>query len=72
MLLREVDAVIVGAGAGGPVVAQELSLAGWKVVLLERGDWTKWEDIGHDELWSQRAAALGAGFGPPNAGNVSW
>src|ERR1700682_4525780 len=34
-----VDAVIVGAGASGGIVAKELAVAGWRVVLLERGPW---------------------------------
>ncbi len=39
MAFRHVNAVIVGAGAGGGVVARELSTAGLSVVLLERGRW---------------------------------
>ncbi|MCX6627364.1 MAG: GMC family oxidoreductase [Candidatus Solibacter sp.] len=39
MALRHVNAVIVGAGAGGGVVAKELAAAGLSVVLLERGKW---------------------------------
>jgi len=42
-----VDAVIVGAGAGGGIVAKELAAAGWRVVLLERGPWLK--EFGHLE-----------------------
>src|ERR1700730_10733805 len=34
-----VDAVVVGAGASGGIVAKELAEAGWHVVLLERGPW---------------------------------
>ena len=37
MALKHVNAVIVGAGAGGGVVAKELAAAGLSVVLLERG-----------------------------------
>ena len=36
MSLKRVNAVVVGAGAGGGVVAKELSEAGLSVVLLER------------------------------------
>ena len=39
MALKHVNAVIVGAGAGGGVVAKELAEAGLSVVLLERGKW---------------------------------
>ena len=39
MSLKHVNAVIVGAGAGGGVVRQELATGGLSVVLLERGRW---------------------------------
>jgi choline dehydrogenase-like flavoprotein len=42
MSIEKADAVIVGSEASGGVLAKELSLAGLKVVLLERGlenDW---------------------------------
>ena len=39
MALPHVNAVIVGAGAGGGIVAKELAEAGLSVVLLERGQW---------------------------------
>src|SRR5205085_10984045 len=32
-----VDLVIVGAGAGGTVLAQRLARAGWRIVMLEAG-----------------------------------
>src|SRR5918912_927045 len=44
----QVDAVVVGAGAGGGIIANELASAGWQVALLERGPWLK--SFGHDEL----------------------
>ncbi|HZT30669.1 MAG TPA: GMC family oxidoreductase [Bryobacteraceae bacterium] len=36
---ERLDAVIVGAGAGGGIVAKELTAAGWRVALIERGPW---------------------------------
>jgi len=35
----KVDVAIVGCGAAGSVLAKELAEAGWKVVVLEAGDW---------------------------------
>lgn len=64
MALKHVNAVVVGAGAGGGVVAKELSTAGLSVVLFERGGWVGFEAHGHDELISQRTTALGNAFGP--------
>ena len=46
-----VDACIVGCGAAGSVLAKELSEAGWKVVVLEAGDWLSTDkDIRQDEV----------------------
>ena len=36
MKQEQVDAVLVGSGAGGGIVAKQLAVAGWRVVLLER------------------------------------
>ena len=69
MPLPMVDAVIVGAGAGGPIVAKELVRAGWRVVLLERGKWnTPWDCL-KDDLRNQRNSNLGNPFGPEDEGN---
>ncbi len=64
MALKHVNAVVVGAGAGGGVVAKELSEAGLSVVLLERGDWVNFEEHGQDELLNQRTTVLGNAYGP--------
>jgi choline dehydrogenase-like flavoprotein len=61
---NHVNAVVVGAGAGGGVVAKELSAAGLSVVLFERGGWVSFEDHDNDELLSQRTTVLGNAFGP--------
>ena len=64
MTLPPVNVVVVGAGAGGGIVAKELSEAGLRVALLERGGWVGFEVNGHDDLINQRISALGTGFGP--------
>lgn len=66
MALDHVDAVVVGAGAGGGIVAKELAEAGLTVVLFERGRWYSFDDHDHDELISQRTFPLGNAFGPDN------
>jgi choline dehydrogenase-like flavoprotein len=57
----EVDLVIVGAGAGGSVLAQRLARAGWQIVILEAGpfwhpdeDWVSDEAGSHELYWTQQ------------------
>ncbi len=69
MALAPVNAVIVGAGAGGGIVAKELAQAGHTVVLLERGQWPHYDKDNDDELRSQRTPALGNPFGPDDGRN---
>jgi choline dehydrogenase-like flavoprotein len=38
----EVDFVVIGAGAGGGIMAKQLSVAGFSVVVLEQGGWGKY------------------------------
>jgi choline dehydrogenase-like flavoprotein len=64
MSLKHVNAIIVGSGAGGGVVAKELSEAGLTVVLLERGKWYTAFDDRKDDLRNQRTCVLGNSFGP--------
>ena len=45
----EVDFVIVGSGAAGGVLAKELSTNGFRVVVLEQGEYLREEDFTHDE-----------------------
>jgi choline dehydrogenase-like flavoprotein len=55
-----VDMVIVGAGAGGGVLAQRLARRGWKVVVLDAGpfwdpdeDWVSDEAGSHGLYWTE-------------------
>ena len=64
MSLKHVNAIVVGAGAGGGIVAKELSEAGLSVVLLERGKWYTAFDCRKDDLRNQRTPVLGNAFGP--------
>jgi choline dehydrogenase-like flavoprotein len=57
----EVDLVIVGAGAGGSVLAQRLARHGWRIVILEAGpfwhpdeDWVSDEAGSHQLYWTQK------------------
>ncbi len=61
---NHVNAVVVGAGAGGGVVAKELSEAGLSVALLERGGWPTFEEGDHDELSAQFYGVLRNAYGP--------
>src|SRR6187397_1497236 len=38
----EVDFVVIGSGAGGGIMAKQLSTAGFTVVVLEQGGWGKY------------------------------
>jgi choline dehydrogenase-like flavoprotein len=63
----EVDLVIVGAGAGGSVLAQRLARRGWRIVVLEAGpfwhpdeDWVSDEAGSHELYWTQKRIIGGA------------
>jgi choline dehydrogenase-like flavoprotein len=56
----EVDLAIVGAGAGGSVLAQRLARRGWRIVVLESGpfwdpdrDWASDEAGQHKLYWTE-------------------
>ncbi len=67
--MKRVNAVVVGAGAAGGIVAKELACAGLSVVLLERGKWYTAADCRKDDLRNQRTTVLGNAFGPGEEGN---
>jgi choline dehydrogenase-like flavoprotein len=58
---EEVDLVVVGAGAGGGVLAQRLARRGWRIVVLESGpfwdpdrDWVSDESGQHKIYWTAK------------------
>lgn len=67
--MKHYDAVVVGSGAGGGIVAKELSAAGLHILLLERGRTVSPADCRKDDLRNQRTSALGAPFGPDESRN---
>ena len=69
MSLKHANAVVIGGGAGGGVVAKELAEAGLSVVLLERGKWYTPFDDRKDDLRNQRTCVLGTSFGPDEERN---
>jgi choline dehydrogenase-like flavoprotein len=64
-----VNAVVIGAGAAGGIVAKELAAGGLSVVLFERGKWYTAADCRKDELRNQRTCILGNPFGPEEERN---
>ena len=46
---QDVDFVVIGSGAAGGVIARELAVAGFDVVVMEQGPFVKKEDFRHDE-----------------------
>ena len=66
--MKRVNAVVVGAGAAGGIVAKQLATAGLSVALLERGPWYTANDCRKDDLRNQRTTILGNAFGPDDDG----
>ncbi|WP_304545933.1 GMC family oxidoreductase [Sulfurimonas microaerophilic] len=55
------DICIIGSGAGGAPIAYELSRAGYKVIVLEKGEYYSEKDFNKDELAVSRRGM----FTPP-------
>jgi choline dehydrogenase-like flavoprotein len=62
--MKDFDAIIVGTGAGGGIVACVLAEAGKRVLLLERGQALSFAEVGRDQLRNQRLAIYGHNAGP--------
>jgi choline dehydrogenase-like flavoprotein len=67
--MKTYDAIIVGTGAAGGIVACVLAEAGKSVLLLERGRALSFSDVGRDHLRNQRLAIYGHNAGPELIGN---
>ena len=72
----EIDIVIVGCGAGGSVLAQRLSRAGWKVAALDAGpfwdpdtDWVSDEAGSHHLYWTDPRVIAGTDPVPLGSNN---
>ena len=67
--MKKYDAIIVGSGAAGGIVACVLAEAGKHVLLLERGPALSFAEVGRDHLRNQRLAVYGHNAGPELIGN---
>ncbi len=57
--MPELDAIIVGSGAGGGTAASVLTARGMNVAVLEKGGWVTAEDfLPYDELFFHTRKAL--------------
>lgn len=62
--MADYDAIIIGAGAGGGVIAGLLAEGGKRVLLLERGSHLTFADEKRDHLRNMRLSRYGVNAGP--------
>ena len=67
----EADAVVVGSGSGGGVVAARLAQAGKRVVVLEAGGYYSESDFQGRELAAYQTLYYRGGYHPTADGNVT-
>ena len=65
------DAVIVGSGAGGGVIAAQLAAAGKDVLVLEMGGYRNESDFNQLELQGMQELYYGAGLAASEDGSIS-
>jgi hypothetical protein len=65
------DAVIVGSGSGGGVIAAELAGAGLDVVVVEAGGYFNESDFNQQEMWAWQHLYYRSGPNPTADGNVT-
>ncbi|HWV87017.1 MAG TPA: GMC family oxidoreductase N-terminal domain-containing protein [Capillimicrobium sp.] len=65
------EAVVVGSGAGGGVVAGELTAAGREVVVLEAGGYYNEADFNQLELWAYRHLYRRGGVTQTASGSIA-
>ncbi len=67
--MSDYDAIVIGAGAAGGIVACVLAESGKRVLLLERGSAYGYANIPRDHLRNHRLALYGQGMGPGASGH---
>jgi choline dehydrogenase-like flavoprotein len=67
------DAIVVGAGAGGPVIAKELTERGVRVLMLEAGPWND-PDLDYTRLEDDMGGIMNGRFrwGPADRSATPW
>jgi choline dehydrogenase-like flavoprotein len=70
-LVLEADVVVVGSGAGGGVIAGELSAAGKDVVVLEAGGYYNEADFNQIELWAYQNLYRAGGISQTAEGQIA-
>ncbi|MCZ8517016.1 GMC family oxidoreductase [Paenibacillus filicis] len=68
-LRDQYDVIVVGAGAGGSVAAAVLAESGLRVLVVERGSWLRYNQVGSDHVRNHRFSKYGHNTGPGLEGN---